>query len=101
LHRELCDFGVIPECDIEARYTILDQFLQKGPTAIGLSPAGALDLAQMCQTPRRKGAGTHDPGGLAEQPHRRSHIKYLRDCLPSIGHEDLVSRLTACTLGQD
>lgn len=80
--------------DFPDQAAILTKFLAT-PTATGLSPAGALDLAQMCHV-----RGDHDQArqlleAYAAQPHIRSHISYLQEYLPKIGHGDLVDRLIA------
>lgn len=73
---------------------ILTQFTERGPTAIGLSPAGALDLADMCQARDDDRQARRILEDYAEQPHLVSHVSYLQDYLPKIGHGDLVDRLT-------
>jgi hypothetical protein len=72
---------------------VLRGFRLGGPFAIGMSPAGPLDVAQMLDT-----LGRHDEArtvleAYVSQPVHQSHAYYLADYLPGIGHADLVSRV--------
>ena len=74
---------------------VLNGFRANGPFGIGMSPAGALDIAQMLT-----GLGRHDEARATlerylEQPVHQNHATYLAAYLPSIGHPDLVPRVTA------
>ena len=74
---------------------VLDGFRTVGPLGIGMSPGGALDIAQMLT-----GLGQHAEAravleNYLQQPVHQNHATYLADYLPSIGHPDLVPRVTA------
>ena len=74
---------------------MLDGFRTVGPLGIGMSPGGALDIAQMLT-----GLGQHAEAravleNYLQQPVHQNHATYLADYLPSIGHPDLVLRVTA------
>lgn len=74
--------------------TLLDRFYASGPLRIGMSPAGDLDVAEMLAALGR----TQEARGVleryVEKPMLHTHAVYLADYLPSIGHGDLVARLT-------
>lgn len=72
---------------------ILRGFRSAGPFGIGMTPAGALDVAQMLDA-----LGRHDEArtvleGYVSQPVHQSHAYYLADYLPGIGHADLVPKV--------
>ena len=73
---------------------VLGRFRTSGPFGIGMSPAGALDIAQMLSGLGRPTEARAVLEGYVEQPVHRHHAAYLAEYLPSIGHADLVPRVT-------
>lgn len=73
---------------------LLDAFDQHGAIGIGLSPAGALEVADLC---RARGDTTRERRVLeayVNEPVLRSHASVLRDYLTRRGNDDLVDRIT-------
>ena len=73
---------------------VLDGFRAVGPLGIGMSPAGPLDVAQMLAGLGRRAEARAVLERYVRQPVNAGHAAYLVDYLPSIGHADLVSRVT-------
>ena len=73
--------------------SVLDGFRAGGPFAIGMTPAGPLDIAQMLGALGRAREARVVLEGYVSEPVNKGHAYYLRDYLPSIGHDDLVVRI--------
>jgi hypothetical protein len=73
---------------------ILDAFDRAGPFPLGLSPAGALDIADLC---RAKGLTRRERRILEDyvgEPKFKGHAEYLAGYLTSQGHADLAAIIT-------
>jgi len=73
--------------------TILSRFQAGGPFSIGMSPAGALDIAAMLTGMGRASEARAVLETYVEQPVLGGHAQYLAEYLPKIGHGDLVPRV--------
>ena len=73
---------------------VLDGFRTGGPFGIGMSPAGALDIAQMLTGLDRPVEARAVLEGYVQQPVHRNHAEYLMKYLLDIGHADLISAIT-------
>ena len=74
--------------------SIISTFEREGPFPVGLSPAGPLDVADLCAA---RGDTTRARSILEEytsSPVNMGHIQYLTSFLEARGHSDLVSRIT-------
>ena len=70
--------------------SILYNFDEFGALPLGLSPAGALDIADLC---RARGDKERERRVLIEYVHRpvlQSHVGYLSNYLDRHGHQDLI-----------
>lgn len=79
--------GSFPDQD-----AILGHF-QAGPSSIGMSPAGALDIATMLTGMGRGSEARAVLETYVNQPVLGGHAQYLAEYLPKIGHGDLVARV--------
>src|SRR6478735_7488339 len=82
----------IPWLDMfPSRASILRRFEADGPLALGMSPAGGLDIAEMLDAIGRPSDARRTLERYLERPVLRSHAGYLESYLPKIGQGDLVS----------
>ena len=72
---------------------VLNGFRTSGPSGIGMSPAGPLDVAQMLDALGRPQEARAVLKTYVDQPVNQSHAYYLRDYLAGIGYGDLVPRI--------
>jgi hypothetical protein len=77
---------------------VISGFRADGPFGIGMSPAGALDIAQMLTGLKRSAEARAVLESYLQQPVLRSHAEYLLKYLPEIGHADLVSEISVRNL---
>lgn len=78
---------------------ILNSFDEFGALVLGLSPAGALDIADLC---RARGDEERERRVLIEyvhQPVLQSHAGYLASYLDRHGHQDLIAEIKALPSG--
>ena len=75
--------------------SILQQFNSRGPLAIGMPPAGGLDIADMLTALGREAEARCVLEAYVREPVLPSHARYLAEYLAKIGQSDLVSRVTA------
>lgn len=93
-HRVLTEVGV-PWLDrFPSSDAIFTAFEQEGPLALGMGPAGSLDIADLYRS-----IGRHDDerrvlDDYVGRPVRPGHASYLRDYLERRGHEELTVRIT-------
>jgi hypothetical protein len=73
---------------------VLEGFRAGGPFAIGMTPAGGLDIAQMLTELDRRDEARAVLEEYVRQPVHKSHAYYLAEYLPSIGHADLVAKVS-------
>lgn len=72
---------------------ILDEFDRLGSIEIGASPAGALDIADLCRARGDSGRERRVLEEYVAHPVLASHADYLSDYLRGNGHADLVARI--------
>jgi hypothetical protein len=75
------------------RDRLLEQFRASGPIAIGMGPAGDLDVAELLMALGRHDEARRVLDRYVDRPVIRSHAAYLTEYLPAIGRADLVSRI--------
>lgn len=71
---------------------VLEAFKTSGPHAIGMSPAGGLDVAHMLTTLDRKSEARELLEAYVSRPVLTSHAGYLANYLDRMGHADLIPR---------
>ncbi len=76
-----------------SRTAILAEFERHGSLAIGMSPAGALDIADLYQALGRDEDARRTLAQYVSHPVLRSHAAYLSDYLAARGYEDMVERI--------
>lgn len=74
---------------------ILDEFDRVGPFGIGTTPAGGLDIADLCRARGDNQRERRVLEGYVADPMPGSHALYLADYLRRHGHDDLVASITA------
>jgi hypothetical protein len=72
---------------------LLARFYASGPVAIGMSPAGDLDIAELLVALGRPEEATQVLERYVGRAMPRSHAEYLAEYLPKVGHAELVHRL--------
>ncbi len=93
--RALLDLG-LPWLDrFPNRASILDAFHQFGPLALGMSPAGPLDVADLYRLTGRHDEERRTLEQYVSRPVLRSHATYLAEYLSERGHADLAEQITA------
>jgi hypothetical protein len=75
------------------REAVLERFNVLGPLALGMGPAGDLDIADMLRSLGRPVEARRVLERYVARPVIRSHAEYLAEYLPTIGHADLVPRI--------
>jgi hypothetical protein len=75
------------------RAAVLDAFEQFGSRAIGLLPAGALDIADVYRSTGRLDEERRTLERYVSEPVLRNHASYLAKYLQDRGHGDLVSSI--------
>lgn len=73
---------------------LLDAFDEKGATGIGLSRAGAIEIADLCRARGEEARERRVLEAYVAEPHLRSHVDVLERYLTKHGHDDLVSEIT-------
>jgi hypothetical protein len=92
--RALLDRG-LPWLDrFPGRGSVLDAFHEFGPLGIGMSPAGALDIADLYRSIGRHEEERRTLEQYVSRPVLRSHASYLAQYLTERGHGDLAERIT-------
>ena len=76
------------------RETVLEAFEAAGPFPLGLSPAGALDIADVYRAIGRTADERRTLEHYVSRPVLRGHASYLADYLAARGHDDLTPRIT-------
>lgn len=76
------------------RQAVLTAFEAAGPFPLGLSPAGALDIADVYRGIGREADERRALEQYVSRPVLRGHAAYLADYLVAHGHEDLTVRIT-------
>jgi hypothetical protein len=76
------------------RTAVLDAFEQLGSHAIGLSPAGALDIADVYRATGRLDEERRTLERYVSKPVLRTHASYLATYLRDRGHADLAASIT-------
>lgn len=93
--RTLLDFG-LPWLDrFPDQAAVLDAFHEFGPLGLGMSPAGALDIADLYRLTGRHDEERRTLEQYVSRPVLRSHATYLAEYLNEHGHGDLAERITA------
>lgn len=77
------------------RDAVLRRFEALGPGALGMSPSGGLDVAEMLSAMGRSGESRRVLEQYVAQPVLHTHAAYLTQYLADIGHGDLVKRIRA------
>jgi len=92
-HTALVDHG-LPWLDrFPDHECVFQAFKASGALGVGMSPAGALDVAQMLSAINRDEEARSVLEEYVSQPVLQSHAYYLGEYLPGIGHGDLVSKV--------
>jgi hypothetical protein len=73
---------------------VLNAFRSAGALGIGMSPAGPLDVAEMLDALGRQPEARVMLEDYVRKPVHQNHAYYLADYLSSIGHADLVPRVS-------
>ena len=76
------------------RASVIDGFRRLGALALGMGPAGALDVADLLRAIGRPGDERRVLEEYVERDVPRSHATYLTDYLRARGHDDLCSRIS-------
>jgi|SRR5579859_5544299 len=79
---------------------IVEAFRARGPLSIGMSPAGALDIADMLAALGRDAEARQTLEDYVGNPILRSHAVYLAEYLSKKGHPDLAMRIRTKDLFQ-
>jgi hypothetical protein len=74
---------------------VLREFDEHGPTGIGMSRAGALDISQVHEAMGDQAGARRVLEAYVSRPHLQSHTGYLKTFLEKSGHADLVDRVRA------
>jgi hypothetical protein len=77
----------------ESRQAILRAFEREGSLAIGLSPAGPLDIAEVYDGIGRSADARRVVETYVRSGVNRSHAAYLAEYLPTRGYADLVPKI--------
>lgn len=89
----LLEYGLPWLDQFSDRDSVLEWFNAVGPTGIGMSPAGDLDIAEMLTSLGRTAEARRVLEGYVERPMLQSHAGCLAEYLPEIGQADLVPRM--------
>jgi hypothetical protein len=73
---------------------VLDAFDQQGAIGIGLNPAGALEIADLCRARQDTSRERRVLEAYVGEPVLQSHVEVLQWYLERHGHDDLVARIT-------
>lgn len=93
--RALLDVG-LPWLDhFPGREAVLNAFHTFGPLALGMGPAGPLDIADLYRSTGRYDEERRILERYVSRPVLRSHAAYLAEYLTGHGHGDLAGRITA------
>jgi Domain of unknown function (DUF4304) len=91
--RALIDYGLPWLNSFPDREAVIATFDEIGPLALGMSPAGPLDMADLLRATGRTADERRILESYVDEPVLPSHARYLATHLRDRGHEDLVPRI--------
>lgn len=88
------DYGLPWLARFPTQDSVLDEFLANGAIAIGMTPAGGLDMADMLIALGRDAEARSVLEAYVSRSVLKSHAQYLADYLTTREHGDLADRIT-------
>lgn len=92
-HSALVDHGLPWLEGLDSKQAVLDAFEREGSLAVGLSPAGALDISDLYNSLGHGEQARRTLAAYVEEPVTGGHARYLAEFLATRGHGDLVDRI--------